>query len=116
VGHFCQIDELLVELMMENRVLKKSVLGDGSPIYGYAAADKSRIIRLVEQSSLVATAHPRPDQSQHPREYEFTSTRRAPAINLPTYGRYSLRHYQSSVRMLLRSGQQVMFSLALAFG
>jgi hypothetical protein len=116
VGHFCQIDELLVELMMENRVLKKSVLGDGSPIYGYAAAEKSRIIRLVEQSSLVATAHPGPDQSQHPREYEFTSTRRAPAINLPTYGRYSLRHYQSSVRMLLRSGQQVMFSLALVFG
>jgi hypothetical protein len=80
---------------------------------GYAVAEKLRIIRLVEQSPLVTTAHADPDQSQHPRAYEFTSTRRAPAINLPNYGRYSLRHYHSSVRMLPRSGQQLMFVLLL---
>jgi hypothetical protein len=69
VGHFCQIDELLVELMMENRVLKKKVCsGMGVRYMGTRLQEKSRIIRLVEQSSLVTTAHPGPDQSQHPRE------------------------------------------------
>ncbi len=50
---------------------------------GYAAAEKLQIVRLVEQSSLAATARSDPDQSQHPRAYELTSTRRPPAINLP---------------------------------
>jgi len=48
-----QLKELLAELMVENRLLKKSVLGDGeSDIMRYAAAEKLEIIRLVEQSSL----------------------------------------------------------------
>jgi transposase len=52
-GETHQLKELLAELMMENRLLKKSVLGDGeADIMRYAAAEKLEIIRLVEQSSL----------------------------------------------------------------
>jgi len=41
-----QLKELLAELMMENRLLKKSVLGDGeSDTWGYAAVEKIEIIR-----------------------------------------------------------------------
>ena len=48
-----QLKELLAELMVENRLLKKSVLGGWGVRYmRYRAAEKLEIIRLVEQSSL----------------------------------------------------------------
>ena len=48
-----QLKELVAELMMENRLLKKSVTRRwGGRYMRYAAAEKLEIIRLVEQSSL----------------------------------------------------------------
>jgi transposase-like protein len=48
-----QLKELLAELMMENRLLKKKRAGRWEVRYmRYAAAEKLEIIRLVEQSSL----------------------------------------------------------------
>ena len=47
------LKEAVAELLMENRLLKKSVTGDGAGRYmRYSASEKYEIIRLVEQSSL----------------------------------------------------------------
>jgi putative transposase len=47
-----QLKELMAELMLENRLLKKACWRMGSPILRYAVAEKPEMIRLVEQSSL----------------------------------------------------------------
>ena len=45
--------EILAETLLENRLLKKSVLGDGEGRgMRYPASEKLEIIRLVEQSHL----------------------------------------------------------------
>ncbi len=47
------LKETLGEVVMENRLLKKSVLGDGGGRYmRYCAADKAEIIQLVQNSTL----------------------------------------------------------------
>jgi len=46
------LKEVVAELLMENRLLKKSVLGDGGRYMRYTADEKREIIKLVEQSSL----------------------------------------------------------------
>ncbi len=46
------LKETVAELLMENRLLKKSMIGDGGRYMRYCASEKFEIIRLVEQSSL----------------------------------------------------------------
>ena len=47
-----QLKETLAEVLIENRLLKKSVLGDGENASWYSASEKLEIIELVEQSTL----------------------------------------------------------------
>ncbi len=48
-----QVKETLAEVLIENRLLKKSVLGDGENAFmRYSASEKLEIIELVEQSTL----------------------------------------------------------------
>jgi putative transposase len=46
------LKEVVAELMLENRLLKRARSGLGGPRMRYPAAEKLEIIRLVEQSSL----------------------------------------------------------------
>ena len=46
------LKEAVAELLIENRLLKKNVLGDGGRYMRYTADEKREIIKLVEQSSL----------------------------------------------------------------
>src|ERR1700731_4310178 len=48
------LKEVVADLTLENRLLKKSMIADGGRGMRYSPSDKTEIIRLVEQSPLAA--------------------------------------------------------------